>query len=363
MDVLAIRAVLARAPQLRAGHMQALLAAADGELTRSIEPETLARVELPPPARAFLTLPDLAALDSDLEWIHSSGARLIASTDPDYPSQLLTVSNPPAMLFVLGNARQLAAPQLAMVGSRSPSYEGRERAHQFAACFARAGLIVTSGLALGIDAASHEGALWAGGATVAVCGTGLDTVYPTQHAKLAGRIRANGALVSEFPPRTPPRRANFPQRNRLISGLSRGTLVVEAAQWSGSLVTARFAREQGRLVFALPGSLSNPLSRGCHQLLREGASLALHPGQVLSELGISLLNEELACGRDAHEQRGAMDKEYEMLLDALGFEPVTVDVLVVRTGLPGESIASLLLVLELDGRIAPYPGGRFGRIP
>jgi DNA processing protein len=363
MDALAIRAVLARAPQLRARHLRELVNAADGDLTQSIEPEILARVDLPPQARAALTLPDRGALDSDLEWIAGSGAQLLAGTDPDYPDQLLSLADSPAVLFVLGDVRSLAAPQLAMVGSRTATREGRERAHRFAACFARAGLVVTSGLALGIDAASHEGALSGGGATVAVCGTGLDTVYPTQHAGLAGRIRGNGALVSEFPPGTPPRAANFPQRNRLISGLSRATLVVEAAQYSGSLITARYAREQGRNVFAVPGSLANPRSCGCHQLLRDGATLALDPRQVLLELKFTLLNEALACAPDGPGQPLVMDKEYEMLLDALGFEPVTIDVIAARTGFPGETIAAMLLALELEGHIAPYPGGRFCRIP
>jgi DNA processing protein len=188
-------------------------------------------------------------------------------------------------------------------------------------------------------------------------------VYPTQHAQLAFRIRASGALVSEFPPRTRPRRMNFPQRNRLISGLSLGVLVVEAAERSGSLITARLAGEQGRDVFAVPGSIYNPLSRGCHKLLRDGAKLVEGPADVLSELGIPFGKEALAAVRTPASMVGPLDKGLEMLLDAVGFEPVTVDVLAARTALPGGTIASMLLILELDGRIAPYPGGRYGRIP
>jgi len=266
-------------------------------------------------------------------------------------------------VFVLGDARSLAAPQLAMVGSRNASHGGYSMAHRFADCFVRAGLTITSGLASGIDAASHRGALFGGGQTVAVCGTGLDRVYPRQHADLAVLIRANGALVSQFPPGTPPRGPNFPQRNRLISGLSRGTLVVEATLRSGSLSTASHAWKQGRRVFAIPGSVSSPLSSGCHQLIKDGASLVQQPADVLSELEIPLPNEGVVQRKGSRGRRRAMDKGYEMLLDAVDFGPVSVDVLVVRTGLPGELVTSMLLVLELEGRIAPYPGGRFGRIP
>jgi DNA processing protein len=363
MDALLIRAVLARAPGLRATHVHALLTAADGDLTRSIEPETLARVSLPDHARAALLRPDKAALDSDLEWISRSGAQLLASTDTDYPSQLLPITDAPAVLFVLGDPGKLASPQLAIVGSRNASYGGRKTARWYAEYFVQAGLTITSGLALGIDAASHQGALSGGGPTVAVCGTGLDRVYPIQHTQLAARICAGGALVSEFPPGTPPRRANFPQRNRLISGLSQGTLVVEATLRSGSLSTAGHARAQGRNVFAIPGSVSSTLSSGCHQLIKDGASLVQQPADVLLELKIPLPNEGVVQRKGGRRRRRAMDKGYEMLLDAVDFGPVSVDVLVVRTGLPGELVTSMLLVLELEGQIAPYPGGRFGRIP
>jgi len=363
MDAIAVRAVLARAPALCAAHVQALVAAADGDIARAIELETLGSVDLPPTARASLVFPDEAALNSDLAWIEASGTQLLASTDPDYPAQLLQLPDPPAVLFVLGDVRTLASLQLAMVGARKATREGCNTAGEFAEVFARAGITITSGLALGIDAASHQGALRGGGQTVAVCATGLDTVYPTQHARLAQRIRASGALLSEFPPRTRPLRMNFPHRNRLISGLSRGTLVVEAAPYSGSLVTARRAVEQGRAVFAIPGCIHHPLSGGCHKLIRDGATLVQTPADVLFELKIPLPDEALVH-RGRRRIRGrAMDKGYEMLLDAVGSEPATVDVLVVRTGLSGESIASMLLALELEGRIASYPGGRFGRIP
>jgi DNA processing protein len=363
MDALAIRAVLARAPRLDAKHVQALVATAGGELERVLEPRTLAQAQMPPEARAFLLLPDEAALAADLAWIATSGVQLILGSEPTYPPQLLQTRNAPAVLFVLGRISALSAAQLAIVGSRDPTPVGRKTALDFARVLASAGLTITSGLATGIDAASHEGALLAGGSTVAVCGTGLDRVYPIQHTGLAARIRERGALLSEFPPRTPPRRGNFPQRNRVIAGLARGTLVVEAAQRSGSLITARWAVEQGREVFAVPGSIYSPLSFGCHQLIRAGAILVQEPAQVLSELRIPFQDEVLAHTAEPPGALRALDKEYEMLLDAVGFEPATVDILASRTGLPGESIASMLLILELEGRIAPYPGGRYGRIP
>ncbi|HVO44771.1 MAG TPA: DNA-processing protein DprA [Steroidobacteraceae bacterium] len=363
MDVLAARAVLARAPGLDAAHVSALHAAAGGMEESLIDPATWTQVDLPPQARAYLALPDERALRADLRWLGTSGARLLLSTDAEYPSRLLQTPGAPGALFVHGNAAALAEPQIAIVGSRTPTAGGVHTAKEFAACLARAGLTVTSGLALGIDAASHEGALRAGGSTIAVCGTGLDRMYPTQHEALAARIRSRGALVSEFPPGTPPRAPNFPRRNRLISALALGVLVVEAAQRSGSLSTARWAADQGREVFAVPGSIHNPRSRGCHKLIRDGALLVESAAEVLAALGFPEPKEALVQRKAGAGTAPALDKEYEMLLDAVGFEPVTVDVLAARTGLPGDSIASMLLILELEGRIASQPGGRFGRVP
>jgi DNA processing protein len=363
MDETQARAVLARTPALSAAHAQALVTAAGGDITRAIEPDAFSRVDLPPAARAFLMLPDEAALNSDLAWMEASGARLLACTDADYPAQLRQLRDPPAVLFALGDVRILASVQLAMVGARKATPAGRYTAHEFAKVFVQAEVTITSGLAEGIDAASHRGAIDGGGQTIAVCATGLDRVYPTQHAELAQSIRARGVLLSEFPPRTPPLQMNFPRRNRLISGLSRGTLVVEAARYSGSLVTARRAAEQGRPLFAIPGSIHGGMSSGCHELIRAGATLVETPADVLSSMKIPLPTQALVHRGGRRIRGGAMDKGYEMLLDAVGFEPATVDVLVVRTGISGESIASMLLALELEGRIASYPGGRFGRIP
>jgi DNA processing protein len=363
MESIRARALLARTPALGCRDLEALLTAAGGEPARAVESRAARAVPLPGPARAFLAAPDEAALAADLEWLGGSGARILLYTDPDYPPLLREISAAPAALYLLGSAPALANPQLAMFGSRSPTPGGADTARAFAAWFARAGITVTSGLALGIDAASHEGALAAGGLTVAVCGTGLDRPYPAAHAALAARIHERGALVSEFPPRTPPLRANFPRRNRIISGLSLGVLVVEAARVSGSLITARLATEQGREVFAIPGSIHSPLARGCHQLIRQGAKLVEEAADVLTELRIPVSPEPAVAPGNPPVPAVQLDKEYEMLLDALGFEPATVDVLVARTHLAFESVASMLLILELEGRVAALPGGRYGRVP
>jgi DNA processing protein len=300
---------------------------------------------------------------ADLEWLGQSGTVIVLSTEPGYPPLLRQTSGAPAALYVQGSVPLLATPQLAMVGSRSPTPAGRSTAREFAAWFARAGFTVTSGLATGIDAASHEGALKVDGATIAVFGTGLDRVYPSANRALAERIRAHGALVSELPPGSAPLKQNFPLRNRIIAGLSLGTLVVEAARDSGSLITARHALDAGREVFAIPGSIHSPLSRGCHQLIKAGAVLVEEAEDVTRELGFSLPKERLTSAPVAAIGPGELDKEYEMLLDALGFAPATIDSLVARTELPSESIASMLLILELEGRVAALPGGRYGRIP
>jgi DNA processing protein len=274
------------------------------------------------------------------------------------------------VLFVEGDAAALSLPQLAIVGSRNPTALGRDTAEQFAAHLAAAGLAITSGLALGIDAAAHRGALAGGGQTIAVTGCGLDVVYPSAHVALAGEIAARGALVSDLPTGTPPLKQHFPRRNRIISGLAVGTLVVEAALQSGSLITARLAAEQGREVFAIPGSIHNPMARGCHRLIRQGAKLVETADDIFAELGalIETLRTDArarptrAEATDAQAVSGpALDKDYEILLDALGFAPAGIDTLVARTGLAADAVASMLLILELDGRVAQQPGGLYCR--
>jgi len=363
MDERHARAVLARAPGLTAEALAELTAAAGGDIAVAATARAAARVELPPALRAFLGAPPASRIAADLEWLAASGAAILLSSDAAYPPLLAATVGAPAALYVQGPAALLATPQLAMVGSRSPTPAGRATAMEFAAWFARAGLTVTSGLATGIDAASHEGALRGAGATIAVFGSGLDRVYPPAHRALAARIRTRGALVSEFPPGSAPRAANFPRRNRIIAGLALGTLVVEATRRSGSLITARLAIEAGREVFAIPGSIHSPLSQGCHQLIKSGAQLVEEAADVMGELGFSVSKEWLSEVARPRAAARELDKEYEMLLDALGFEPATIDSLVARTELPSGSIASMLLILELEGRVAALPGGRFGRIP
>jgi DNA processing protein len=339
----------------------AALAPGLGALERPRASE-LAKLDINARAIARLTQPDHARIDADLGWLAQAGGAMLASDDPRYPALLRESPDPPAVLYVLGDPAVLAEPQIAMVGSRSCTAGGRETAHRFADWFARAGLCITSGLALGIDTASHQGALAGGGTTIAVLGCGLDICYPPQNASLARRIAESGAVVSEFPPGTVPLPGHFPQRNRIIAGLSAGTVVVEAASESGSLITARLAGVAGREVFAIPASIQNPLARGCHELIRQGAKLVERPEDVLCELKISLSPQLLATAPTQGSAPCALDKEYKILLDALAFEPASVDTLIERTGLNSESIASMLLVLELDGHVAPYPGGRYSRM-
>ncbi len=360
-------ALAARTPGLDAERLDAVArVSADLELLERPDAGVLAKLGLTTAALAWLKRPDHASVEADLRWLEGRHCRLLASTDAEYPELLRRSPDAPGVLYVRGDARLLAEPQLAMVGSRNPTAGGKANARDFAASFARLGLGITSGLALGIDASCHEGALAGGGITIAVLGCGLDTVYPAEHAALAERIVQSGALVSEFPPGTPPLAAYFPQRNRIIAGLTHGTLVVEAAQRSGSLITARLAGVAGREVFAIPGSIHNPLSRGCHALIRQGAKLVECIDDVLAELKISLSDQLLADRESAPvaaRKGGApLDKAYEILLDALAFEPASVDSLIERTGLNSESIASMLLILELEGHVAPHPGGRYSRM-
>jgi DNA processing protein len=300
-------------------------------------------------------------------WMKASGARLLRRGDADYPLQLEAIGAAPAELFVLGDVALLARPQLAIVGSRAPTAAGRRIASELARDLVTAGYAVTSGLARGIDAAAHEAALAAGGITIAVCGTGLDTCYPRQNQALFERIARHGALVSEFPPGEQPRAYHFPRRNRIISGLARGVVVVEAAAGSGSLITADHAAGQGREVFAVPGSPLNPLAAGCNDLIRNGAVLVRSASDILAETGIfptpfPVSNQTVAIANPPASGIPRLDKDYEMLLDALGFEPATIDDLVDRTGLQAGVVASMMLILELDGRVEARPGAQYNRV-
>ena len=292
---------------------------------------------------------------------HSTAHSTIALGDDDYPELLTQLNDPPPLLYVRGNKDALHLPALAIVGSRNPTSGGARNAFEFSRHLAKCGFCIVSGLAQGIDAAAHRGALEAGAATVAFLGNGIDIVYPPSNRELADAIVANGALVSEYPPGTPPLRAYFPQRNRLISGLSLGTLVVEAARRSGSLITARLASEQGREVFALPGSIHNPLARGCHQLLRDGAKLVESVDDIMTELAPLAGHLKLITTESTQKEVGTAteDQEYVKLRKNLGHDPIGFDELVARSGLTIDQVSSMLLILELDGKIEKLSGGRY----
>lgn len=291
-------------------------------------------------------------LERDLDWLgRQSDLHLLTLDHPDYPQLLKEIPRPPALLYVRGDCSCLSLPQIAVVGSRNPTPGGRDNAYQFAHYLAASGFAITSGLALGVDGAAHSGALAAQGRTIAVFGTGIDSIYPARHRSLAQQILAQGgALVSEFPLGTRSQASNFPQRNRLISGLSCGTLVVEAAVQSGSLITARLALQQNREVFAIPGSIHNPLARGCHSLIRQGATLVETGADIIEQLGgmLALKHEELRS-RAADMD---MDDTERSLLAALGYDPAPVDIVAERSGLPVSQVAATLMGLELKGAVS-----------
>lgn len=317
-------------------------------------------------AAAFLARePERAAADA--EWLAQPGNRLIELGDADYPALLAESPGPPPVLFISGNSDLLWFPQIAIVGSRNPTSGGIDTAADFAASFARSGLVVTSGLADGIDAAAHAAALDAGQPTIAVVGTGPDRVYPARNRVLATRIREHGCIVSEFAPGTAARPDHFPRRNRIIAGLALGTLVVEAAQRSGALITARNASEAGREVFAIPGSIHNPLARGCHRLIRDGAALVETSADVVDALGpaaqrlASSLRGRLQAVAAASATAPAAnpiepDPQRVRLLAALGHDPVGIDILAERSGLTVGELSSMLVLLELEGVVSAQHG-------
>jgi DNA processing protein len=312
----------------------------------------------------YLQIPDWEAVKTDLTWAEQEHNHILTLGDRHFPALLKEIADPPPLLFVHGDPALLNQPQLAIVGSRNPSKTGKELAFEFSKYLAGTGLIITSGLALGIDGASHEGALEGGGKTIAVAGTGLDRVYPARHRDLAHRIVEHGALVSEFPPGTPADAKNFPRRNRIISGMSLGTLVVEATLKSGSLITAHLATEQGREVFAIPGSIYNPLARGCHALIRQGAKLVETAEDILEELGPlwhTQAQEVAILDTESGESSDKLDVNYRKVMDNLGFDPSPVDLIVERSGLTADAVSSILLVLELQGKVASS-GGCYYRI-
>lgn len=299
------------------------------------------------------TLPALR--ETTLAWLAADVHRQVVTLgDPAYPSSLLETADPPLLLYVEGRIELLGAESVAIVGSRHATRQGLDNARSFAAQLSHAGFTIVSGLALGIDAAAHEGGLEGAGSTIAVVGTGLDSAYPTRNRTLTSRIAEKGLLVSEYSLGTPPLPAHFPQRNRIIAGLARATLVVEAAPQSGSLITARLANEAGRDVFAIPGSIHSLQSRGCHALIKQGAKLVESVADILEELrpGAAV----------AVPKRQAPAPANDPVLEALGFDPITLDALAERTGWPPADLNIRMLELELDGRVARLPGQRFQRI-
>jgi DNA processing protein len=325
-----------------------ILAAGRAELARHVGAEAL---------RALESEAVALAVERALAWLEQPGNAVVTLADAAYPRLLLEIADPPALLYCRGRVELLNRPALAVVGSRNATAQGVGNAEQFARSFSTAGLTIVSGLAQGVDAAAHRGGLAAQGSTIAVLGTGVDNAYPRANAALAEDVAARGLLISEFALGTQAFAHNFPRRNRLISGLAQGCLVIEAALGSGSLITARSAAEQGREVFAIPGSIHSPLSKGCHALIKSGAKLAESAEDVLSELG-SFRRTGFASTRAPAQQAGAD----EPLLECMGFDPVDVDSLCARAGLPAERISTDLLRLELAGRVAVLPGGLYQRL-
>jgi len=331
----------------------------------SLKEMDLKNLQLPDGVVAGILHPNWRAVESDIVWQDSSSEHhILTFSDENYPRLLREISAKPAVLFVRGDEGILQLPQLAMVGSRSPSSHGFEIAHDFASELSASGLAITSGLALGIDTASHNGALDAKGKTVAVLGTGIDKIYPQRNLKLAEKIIASGgALVSEFGLGISAEARNFPRRNRIISGLSVGTLVVEAAQQSGSLITARYALDQGREVFAIPGSIHNPLARGCHVLLRQGAKLVERVDDILEEIGSLCATLKSSSSSPYKEESSKsvpennLDSDEAKLLECVSYEVTTFDILVERCNLSASKVASLVTSLELKGLIQAVFGG------
>jgi DNA processing protein len=319
--------------------------------------------------RDWLRAPDAQRIAADIAWLAAENHHLLTIDSADFPPLLRESPGAPPALFVAGDASALWQPQLAIVGSRSASQGGIANARSFARALSAAGFAITSGLAEGIDAAAHAAALDMNAVTVAVLGTGPDLVYPARHRELAARIAQTGALVSEFPPGTPGKPDHFPRRNRIIAGLALGTLVVEASLRSGSLITARHATEQGREVFAIPGSIHNPLARGCHQLIRQGATLVETAEDIIAALGPvaarlgAHLRERLETPESSPESAPERDADYATLLAALGHEALGIDALAERTGLGVPALSSMLLVLELEGEVASERGGLYVRRP
>ena len=337
----------------------------------------LIRHGFPQAAADAITRPDQAAIEKGLHWLSQPGHHLLCWDSDDYPALLRRINGPPAALFVDGDPGCLWQPQIAIIGSRNPTAGGLDHARDFASTLARQGMTITSGLAAGIDSAAHTAAMDAAAMTIAVNGTGLDIVYPASSRQVAQRVRSQGAMISEFPLGTPPRRQHFPSRNRIISGLSLAVLVIEAGLNSGTLITARKAAEQGRDVFALPGSLHNPMAKGCHRLIREGARLVETTAHIMQELGPLAaelqmeIRQRLELDGDSPGQAEAKparqknklldDSDYSAVWEVLGYDPKPVDTIIEQSGLSAREVSSMLLMMELEGMVKKHSNGRFFR--
>ena len=348
-------------PGLGARSLVALLKHFGGAVElRAAKRQSVAGLVPPEVAAAIERGPDPAQLDHALAWLREPGHEFLAWDDAEYPRALLDIPDPPPAFYYVGRRELLNRPAVAIVGSRNATPQGIEHAEAFAAALSAAGFTIVSGLAVGIDAAAHRGGLASGASSLAVVGTGLDRVYPTRNRELAQRLAREGGMLSEFALGTPPLRENFPRRNRLISGLSRGVLVVEATLNSGSLITARLAAEQGREVFAVPGSIDSPFSKGAHRLIREGAKLAETAQDVLEELGAAA--QATRPSRDSSTRASPVaEGPAALVLAALGHDPAGIDVLARRTGLSAGAITVSLVELEVAGRVASLPGGLYQR--
>jgi DNA processing protein len=314
---------------------------------------------------------DVDAITPTLDWLKKDNAHIVTLADSEYPKKLLEINSPPAVLYAIGHLHWLNHPSIAMVGSRSATPQGEKNAEEFAASLCNFGLCVVSGMALGIDGAAHRGALKANGATIAVVGTGLDIVYPARHRDLAHKIAERGLIISEFPLGTPSKAQNFPRRNRLISGLSLGCLVVEANIESGSLITARLATEQGREVFAIPGSIHSPVAKGCHQLIKQGAKLVENTQDIIEELNWTALKNRQPENKSAISPSGLIvcaqnnietASEGNTVLELMGFDAINFDALQQLTALTTEALSAMLMVLELDGKITVLQGNQYQRL-
>lgn len=344
---------LALTPGLGDKSFRALLAAFGGPEQIYAAPLGLLKLHVPVTLAQQITLGvDLARISPTLDWLDNADNHLVTLADADYPQRLLEIPDPPPVLYVKGRREFLNRASLAIVGSRNTTPQGSLNAESFAHDLADAGLTIVSGLALGVDTAAHQGGLKGTASTLAVVGTGLDIVYPARNKSLAHRIVEQGAIISEFPLGTPSIAGNFPRRNRIISGMSLGCLVVEAALQSGSLITARLAAEQGREVLAIPGSIHSPVARGCHYLIKQGAKLVESAQDVLDELR----------WETASSTRPAALLTTDPILAAMGFEPLHMDTLIARSGLTAETLSAMLLERELMGLIVTLPGGLYQRI-